>query len=111
MEGKDISKENQTLLRRNIGYVIQGIGLFPHMTIRKNIAYVPSLLNHRNKERTHKAVERLIDVVGLDQEMLDRYPAELSGANVNGRYCPCPRRQSGHFTHGRTFRGCRRNYT
>ena len=79
MEGKDISKENQTLLRRNIGYVIQGIGLFPHMTIRKNIAYVPSLLNHRNKERTRKAVERLIDVVGLDQEMLDRYPAELSG--------------------------------
>ena len=79
VEGKDISKENQTLLRRNIGYVIQGIGLFPHMTIRKNIAYVPSLLNHRNKERTRKAVERLIDVVGLDQEMLDRYPAELSG--------------------------------
>ncbi len=79
VEEKDISKENQTLLRRNIGYVIQGIGLFPHMTIRKNIAYVPSLLNHRNKERTRKAVERLIDVVGLDQEMLDRYPAELSG--------------------------------
>lgn len=49
------------------------------MTIRKNIAYVPSLLNHRNKERTRKAVERLIDVVSLDQEMLDRYPAELSG--------------------------------
>ena len=73
------AKENQTLLRRNIGYVIQGIGLFPHMTIRKNIAYVPSLLNHRDKERTRKAVERLIDVVGLDRDMLDRYPAELSG--------------------------------
>ena len=60
VDGKDISKEDQTLLRRNIGYVIQGIGLFPHMTIRKNIAYVPSLLNHRDKERTRKAVERLI---------------------------------------------------
>ena len=57
VDGKDISKENQTLLRRNI----------------------PSLLNHRNKERTRKAVERLIDVVGLDRDMLDRYPAELSG--------------------------------
>ena len=65
VDGKDISKEDQTLLRRNIGYVIQGIGLFPHMTVRKNIAYVP--------------VERLIDVVGLEQEMLDRYPSELSG--------------------------------
>ena len=79
VDGKDISKENQTLLRRNIGYIIQGIGLFPHMTIRKNIAYVPSLLNHRNKERTRKAVKQLIDVVGLDRDMLDRYPVELSG--------------------------------
>lgn len=79
VDGKDISKEDQTLLRRNIGYVIQGIGLFPHMTVRKNIAYVPSLLNHRDKEKTRRAVERLIDVVGLEQEMLDRYPSELSG--------------------------------
>lgn len=79
VDGKDISKEDQTLLRRNIGYVIQGIGLFPHMTVRKNIAYVPSLLNHRDKERTRRAVERLIDVVGLEQDMLDRYPSELSG--------------------------------
>lgn len=79
VDGKDISKENQTLLRRNIGYVIQGIGLFPHMTVRKNIAYVPSLLNHRDKERTRKAVEHLIQVMGLEQDMLDRYPSELSG--------------------------------
>lgn len=79
VDGKDISKENQTLLRRNIGYVIQGIGLFPHMTVRKNIAYVPSLLNHRDKEKTRRAVERLIEVVGLESDMLDRYPSELSG--------------------------------
>lgn len=79
VNGKDISKENQTLLRRNIGYVIQGIGLFPHMTVRKNIAYVPSLLNHHDKERTRKAAERLIQVVGLEPDMLDRYPSELSG--------------------------------
>ena len=79
VNGKDISLENQTLLRRNIGYVIQGIGLFPHMTIRKNIAYVPSLLNKRDKKRTTAAVERLIQTVGLDPVMLERYPSELSG--------------------------------
>lgn len=79
INGKDISREDQNLLRRNIGYVIQGIGLFPHMNVRKNIAYVPGLLNHHDKERTRQAVERLIQIVGLDQEMLDRYPSELSG--------------------------------
>ena len=79
VDGKDIARENQTLLRRNIGYVIQGIGLFPHMNVRKNIAYVPELLNRRDKKRTARAVERLIEVVGLEREMLDRYPAELSG--------------------------------
>lgn len=79
VDGKDISKENLTLLRRNIGYVIQGIGLFSHMTIRKNIAYVPNLLKERDNERNRKAVEHLIEVVGLEREMLDRYPAELSG--------------------------------
>lgn len=50
IDGKDISRENQTLLRRNIGYVIQGIGLFPHMTIRKNIAYVPGLFHHYDRQ-------------------------------------------------------------
>ena len=79
VDGKDIARENQTLLRRNIGYVIQGIGLFPHMNVRKNIAYVPELKNRRDKKRTARAVERLIEVVGLEREMLERYPAELSG--------------------------------
>lgn len=79
IDGKDISRENQTLLRRNIGYVIQGIGLFPHMKVKANIAYVPNLLNRKDKERMRGAVERLIQLVGLDKEMLDRYPSELSG--------------------------------
>lgn len=79
IDGKDISRENQTLLRRNIGYVIQGIGLFPHMKVKANIAYVPNLLNRRDKERTRQAGERLIELVGLEKEMLDRYPSELSG--------------------------------
>lgn len=79
INGKDISKENQTLLRRKIGYVIQGIGLFPHMNIRKNIAYVPWLSHHHDKEQTDLIVEHLVRVVGLEQEMLSRYPSELSG--------------------------------
>lgn len=79
IHGIDISKENQNVLRRKIGYVIQGIGLFPHMTVRKNIGYVPGLLNRKNKEQTRTAVERLIRMVGLEEEMLSRYPAELSG--------------------------------
>lgn len=79
IDGKDISRENQTLLRRNIGYVIQGVGLFPHMTIRKNIAYVPGLFHRHDRQRTRQAVEKLIQVVGLETDMLDRYPSELSG--------------------------------
>lgn len=79
VDGKDISKMNQTLLRRNIGYVIQGIGLFPHMSVRKNIAYVPDLWNRRDKVRTARAVESLARMMGLDEEILDRYPSELSG--------------------------------
>ena len=49
------------------------------MTIRKNIAYVPGLLNKKDKKRTTAAVGRLIQTVGLDPDMLERYPSELSG--------------------------------
>ena len=79
VEGKDIQKENLIELRRNIGYAIQGSGLFPHMSVKDNIAYVPNLLNKRNKAKTKAAVEKWIHVVGLDQDLLDRYPDELSG--------------------------------
>lgn len=65
-------------LRRSIGYVIQQTGLFPHRTIRENIATVPRLLGWEER-RTNERVERLIDLVGLDHSMLARYPAELSG--------------------------------
>ena len=65
-------------LRRSIGYVIQQIGLFPHRTIAQNIATVPGLLGW-DKSRIRARISELIDVVGLETEMLDRYPAELSG--------------------------------
>src|SRR5262249_21282839 len=65
-------------LRREIGYVIQQIGLFPHRTIEENIETVPRLLGwdrKRSRERAHE----LLDLIGLEQEVADRYPAQLSG--------------------------------
>ena len=77
--GKDISKENLVELRRNIGYAIQGSSLFPHMTVAQNIAYVPNLLNKSDKGRTRRAVSKWMKVVGLSEDLANRYPDELSG--------------------------------
>ena len=52
IEGENIREKDQTQLRRNIGYAIQGSVLFPHMTVEENISYVPNLLNRRNREGT-----------------------------------------------------------
>ena len=52
IEGESIREKDQTQLRRNIGYAIQGSVLFPHMTVEQNIAYVPNLLNKRDKKKT-----------------------------------------------------------
>lgn len=79
VEGKDIKDEDLIGLRRNIGYSIQGSVLFPHMTIEKNIAYVPELLNKNDKAKTRAAVEKWMKIVGLDEDMLKRFPDELSG--------------------------------
>lgn len=79
VDGVDVSTTDLIALRRNIGYVIQGVGLFPNMNVRKNIGYVPSLLNKQDKARTNRAVQRLMDVVGLDDGLAGRYPSELSG--------------------------------
>ncbi|SFA96208.1 ABC transporter ATP-binding protein [Clostridium frigidicarnis] len=79
INGEDISKVNQIELRRSIGYVIQGVGLFPHMNIRKNISYVPNLIKKESKREISLKVEKLIKVVGLSEDMLNRYPSELSG--------------------------------
>ncbi|HAP5520924.1 TPA: betaine/proline/choline family ABC transporter ATP-binding protein [Enterococcus faecalis] len=78
IDGKDIQKINPVELRRQIGYVIQNIGLMPHMTIRENIVLVPKLLKVPVEER-NKIAEKMIDLVELPREMLDRYPNELSG--------------------------------
>lgn len=79
IQGENISRLDQIKLRRNIGYVIQGVGLFPHMNIEKNIAYVPKLINNKNKSEIKDKVHELIKIVGMTENMLDRYPSELSG--------------------------------
>ena len=79
IDGKDIKSYNVAELRRNIGYVIQQIGLFPHYTIEKNIAIVPQLKGWDEKDIKPR-VKELLEMVGLDPEIhATRYPKELSG--------------------------------
>jgi osmoprotectant transport system ATP-binding protein len=79
IDGQDVLSLNPSFLRRNIGYVIQQIGLFPHMTIADNIAVVPTLLGW-SKEKTAARVEELLALVELDGgSFAKRYPKELSG--------------------------------
>lgn len=79
VHGKNIQTEDLIRLRRNTGYAIQGSVLFPHMTVEQNIAYVPNLLNGKNRTRTAAAVRKWLDIVGLEHSLLPRYPDELSG--------------------------------
>lgn len=76
---ENVLNRNPNQLRRDIGYVIQQIGLFPHMTIRDNVAVVPKLLGW-DAPRTDARVDELLDLMGLPpDEYRDRYPRELSG--------------------------------
>ncbi|GEK30891.1 glycine/betaine ABC transporter ATP-binding protein [Kurthia zopfii] len=78
INGEDVTNKNPVTLRRSIGYVIQQIGLMPHMTIRDNITLVPKLLKW-DKDKKNKAAEELIELVNLPESYLDMYPAQLSG--------------------------------
>lgn len=81
IEGRDIGELDPIELRRNIGYVIQQIGLFPHMTVGENIELVP-FLKKWPKEKRVKRVRELLELVGMPEaEFMDRYPSELSGDN------------------------------
>ena len=75
----DVTRRDADELRRHIGYVIQGAGLFPHLTVGDNIAIVPRLLKW-DKKWIARAVDELLDLVSLDPgQYRDRYPRELSG--------------------------------
>lgn len=78
INGNDIADMDAVKLRRKLGYVIQNVGLMPHMTIRDNITLVPKLLKWTKEQRNQRALE-LIKLAQLPTDFLDRYPAELSG--------------------------------
>jgi osmoprotectant transport system ATP-binding protein len=79
LDGTDVTRADAVQLRRGIGYVIQRVGLFPHLSVRDNVATVPQLLGW-DSDRTRKRVEELLTLVGLDPDTYgDRYPHALSG--------------------------------
>ncbi|MBF8435666.1 betaine/proline/choline family ABC transporter ATP-binding protein [Halanaerobiaceae bacterium Z-7014] len=79
INGKDAIKQNPNELRQDIGYVIQDIGLFPHMTVAENIATVPKLKDWE-QSKIDQRVDELLNLIGLDPENTkDNYPAQLSG--------------------------------
>ena len=78
VQDKAIRKVDQNELRRNIGYVIQSIGLFPHMTIEENIGYVLSLTK-QDSALIQERVKEMMDIMKLEKQLLTRYPDELSG--------------------------------
>ncbi|MDK8502423.1 ABC transporter ATP-binding protein [Aerococcus sp. UMB1112A] len=79
INGEDIQSFNVEDLRRKIGYMVQNVGLFPHMTVRENISAVPKLLNW-DKDDTLERVKDLLHRVGLPpEEYINKYPSELSG--------------------------------
>ncbi|TWT24674.1 ABC transporter ATP-binding protein [Planomicrobium sp. CPCC 101110] len=79
IDGKPVTDLDEVELRRSIGYVIQRIGLFPHMTIFDNVSLVPKLLSWP-EEKTASRIRELLDLVGLDPDTyLKRFPLELSG--------------------------------
>ena len=81
VQGQDVARADPVALRRRIGYAIQSVGLFPHMTVEKNIAYVPAisgLEGWKGKQRGEKATA-LLKQVGLDPALAGRYPRALSG--------------------------------
>jgi osmoprotectant transport system ATP-binding protein len=82
VEGRDLRGRDPDELRRRIGYVIQGVGLFPHLTVSANVAVVPALLKWR-RGLIAERVEEMLALVGLEpSRYADRYPSQLSGGEA-----------------------------
>lgn len=79
VNGNDLSRIDLTALRRNLGYVVQETGLFPHLTIEKNISYVADLSRKKDSKAIQNRVTQLLQLVELPEEIRRRYPDELSG--------------------------------
>jgi osmoprotectant transport system ATP-binding protein len=78
IDGEDVRKVDPIRLRRSIGYVFQGVGLFPHMNVAENIAVTARLIGW-DRDRRHQRVAELLQVVHLDQAYAERFPHQLSG--------------------------------
>ena len=78
---QNIKNINDIKLRRKMGYVIQQTGLFSHMTIRENIEIIAKI-EKMPEEKREKRVKQMMDMVDLDEKLLDRYPSELSGGQL-----------------------------
>ena len=76
--GSSVRDRSPFQLRRDIGYVIQQTGLFPHRTVAENLATVPRLLDW-DRARVEARIDELLELIGLDRDLRDRYPAQLSG--------------------------------
>jgi osmoprotectant transport system ATP-binding protein len=79
VDGRNVLEQDPVLLRRSIGYVFQGIGLFPHMTVAENVGIVLRLLGHGKRQRRQRADDLLSLVELAPSQFADRLPAELSG--------------------------------
>ncbi len=80
IDGKNVLEENPIQLRRRIGYVIQQVGLFPHMNIAENIRVTAEIAGGWTKQRLNERVDELLDLVGLPPaEFRKRFPRQLSG--------------------------------
>jgi osmoprotectant transport system ATP-binding protein len=95
VEGEDVRAADPITLRRRIGYVFQGVGLFPHMTVAENIAVTPRLIGWDARRRAAR-VDELIDLVRLSRDQRTRYPHQLSGGErqrvgVARALAACPR--------------------
>ena len=82
IDGADVAAGDAALLRRQVGYAIQGVGLFPHWTVAENIGAVPMLLGQDAAARAQRAAE-LLDLVELPRDFAERMPRQLSGGQAS----------------------------
>ena len=79
VKGKRLEKDSLAVLRRRIGYAVQGAKLFPHMTVEDNICYVPCLEKKLSAEEKKSLTGRMLGLVRLSEELAGRFPGQLSG--------------------------------
>lgn len=79
VKGERLTECNLAVMRRSIGYAVQGAKLFPHMTVENNICYVPSLEKKMSKEEKKALAEKMLEMVELPGELSGRFPRQLSG--------------------------------